>query len=236
MTDGPGMALLGRYWGGRLSATRQRRVLLTALCLALMLGYAIAIRLPPSAGWENSWIENSQTLILLGGGLMAVQFAMIGRRQGLPCAIRAFGMVSAPTWFLMSARELSWGATFGAPVVVMPDGPFYSSSVLWYHEAIRPLVGIFAVFAIGSIARFRLDRILWRLVRTGNFPLAEFTILLFAALGSTYADGHLFGMPILQTLQGHEIVLEEWMELVGYLALVMAQRHVFVALNGFHEG
>ena len=230
------MALLGRYFGGSLSATRERRVLLTALSLALMLGYAIAIWLPPSAGWENSWIENSQTLILLGGGLMAVQFSIVSRREGLPYAIRAFGMVFAPTWVLMAARELSWGATFAAPVVVMPDGPFYSSSVLWYHEAIRPLVGIFAIAALFFIARFRLDRLLWRLVRTRNFPSAEFTILLFAAVGSTYADGHLFGMPIVQTLQGHEIVLEEWMELVGYLALVMAQRHVFAALNGLHEG
>ncbi|MES2608704.1 MAG: hypothetical protein V4679_00615 [Pseudomonadota bacterium] len=210
-------------------------MLLTILSLALVLGYAIAVRLPPSAGWENSWIENSQVLVLLGGGLMAVQFARASRRDGLPSTIRAFSLICMPTWFLMGARELSWGAALGAPVVVMPDGPFYSSSVLWYHEAIRPLVAVFALCALGFAARLRLDRMLWRIVRTGNFPSAEFTILLLAALGSTYADGHLFGLPILQTLHGHEIVLEEWMELVGYLALLMGQRHVFAALNGLRE-
>lgn len=204
---------------------------LAALSLALALGYAISIRLPASAGWENSWIENSQALVLFGGGLMAVHFSMVGRRESLPSAIIVLGIVSAPTWFLMVARELSWGATFGAPVVVMPDGPFYSSSVLWYHDAIRPLVGLFSVFGLFVVVRYRLDRMLWRLVRTGNLPSAELTILLIAALGSTYADGHLAGLPILKAMQGHEIVFEEWMELVGYLALLMAQRHVFAALS-----
>lgn len=230
----PGTVVLGRQSGWWPTATG-RRVLLTFLSLALVLGYALAIRLPPAAGWENGWIENSQLLILVGGGLMAVQFARVSRREGLPSAIRAFGLLCAPTWFLMVARELSWGAALGAPVVVMPDGPFYSSSVLWYHEAIRPLVAVFALCALGFAARLRLGRMLWRLVRTGNFPTAEFTILLLAALVSTYADGHLFGLPIVQMLHGHEVVLEEWMELLGYLALLLGQRHVFAALNGLYE-
>jgi hypothetical protein len=231
VTDGHGVVVPGRHAGWSVGASWQRRVLLASLCLALVLGYSIAIRLPVSAGWENSWIENSQALVLLGGGLAAMCFAMAGGRKRRTSAAHAFGILAALTWFLMIARELSWGAALGTAVVVMPDGPFYSSSVLWYHDAIRPLVGLCATFALFLIVRFRLDRLVWQLVRHRNVPSAECTILLIAALGSTYADGHLLGLPVEQVFLGHDVVFEEWMELVGYMALVLAQQHVFASLG-----
>ena len=236
MTDGPDVVLQGQHAAWSMGACWQRRVLLAVLSVALVLGYSIAIRLPVSAGWENSWIENSQALALLGGGLAAAYFALAVRRQRRESATHALGILAALTWFLMIARELSWGAALGKAVVVMPDGPFYSSSVLWYHDAIRPLVGLCAAAALALTVRFRLDRLVWQLVRNRHFPLAEFSILLIAALGSTYADGHLLGLPVGQVFQGHEVVFEEWMELVGYLALVLAQQHVFAALNGLPAG
>lgn len=214
-----------------VGAVRLRRALQLVLALALVAGCLLSPLLPASAGWENSWLENAQVVVLLAGGGMALQLARRSARWGSARALVALGAALVPVWSLLVAREVSWGATFLAPLAMTADGPVFSSSVLWYKPAVYPLAGLAVVFTVALFARYRLDRLLWRLARDTPFVWPEVALVLCAAVLSTYAEGHLLGLPVAHALAGHEVVMEEWMELVGYLALVVGQWHVFTLLR-----
>jgi len=72
----------------------------------MLLSYPVAALLPQAWGMENAVIENVQVLMLLYGCSAAL---FVWRHHaGLPLA--ALGLAVAPVWFVLAARELSWGA------------------------------------------------------------------------------------------------------------------------------
>jgi hypothetical protein len=220
------------------SSSRHRFLQLArwALALLLLTSYPLAALLPEEFGWENGWIENVQVALLLAGfahaawvlrGLRAA--APPGGHAGNDPTLRRLCLLAMPLWLLCAARETSWGATFLTPGIMAPDGPFYSSSLLWYHPAIKPFV--LAVVALEAVAfvRWRLDRPLLALARQRRLPWIEFALVVFAGVVSSTAEGN-FAV-ILPGSEGTRMVLEEWAETLCYLGLWLAQARLFFELR-----
>src|SRR5690606_11801180 len=99
------------------------------IVLALIASYLCAPLLPVTAGWGNGWIENLQALLPFAGGVGALcHAAQLPSPRGT-----GFWHAVAPLWFILSFRELSWGAVFHSPVSFSQEtGPMFSSSTqLW---------------------------------------------------------------------------------------------------------
>ena len=180
----------------------------------------VAVLMPSQWGWENSWIENAQVVVLLGGfGASATFLHRASTRSD-----RTLWLGIAPIWLLIAARELSWGAVFADPVGFTVDGPQFTSNTLWFKQYVDSAGGlVFAACAL-LLAIARIDRVISRMIRSSVFPWAEALVVLLAALGSSIAESHLgFDADFLGT---QAQVVEEMVELVGYLALVLAQAWV----------
>lgn len=192
--------------------------------LALVASYLAAPHLPIQTGWENGPIENLQAAVLLVGGVLA----LIWRHRTTERQVRLFWLMVAPVWFVLCARELSWGAVFMTPLDFSPAlGPTFSSSQqLPYRPLIAPLIGVLLLGSAAVFVASRQDQTLARLWRNGSFPVLEIALLVIALLVSTEAEGHGFlgGFPSL----GHapQQSLEEMAELIGYALLLAAQWRV----------
>lgn len=195
------------------------------LLLAGAASIPVGLLLPAHWGWENSWIENLQVLILLLGFSCAAMFLRRspGRRD------RLLWLGIAPVWLLVAARELSWGAVFAEPLAFTAEGPQFSSNTLWFKPYVYGLAGAALGTCAGLLAAARLDRVIGQMLRHGAFPWAEALVVLLAAMGSSLAEGHL-GWDA-SALGDQAQVLEELLELVGYMALVLAQARVAWSLR-----
>ncbi|WP_353364779.1 hypothetical protein [Acidovorax sp. FG27] len=207
-----------------------RLALLVLIAGWLLAGYGVVPRLPASAGWENSWLENIQVLFLLGGAAAAAWFARRLVREGRARPAIVLAACLVPVWLVLAGRELAWGAAFLAPMDIEEGEPIYSSSVLAYKFAVAPVVGAAAAGVVALLLRYRADRLIWPHLSTGRFPWAEVALGLCAALMSTYAEGHL-GLPVSAAWQQSAPVLEEWVEVAAYLALWGAQQQLFRILQ-----
>lgn len=203
-----------------------RLALLALIAGWLLAGYGVVPRLPGSAGWENSWLENTQVLFLLGGAVTAGWFARRLVREGGPRPAIVLAACLVPVWLVLAGRELAWGAAFLAPMDVEEGEPIYSSSVLAYKFAVAPAVGAAAAMVVALLLRYRADRLIWPHLLTSRFPWAEVALGTCAALMSTYAEGHL-GLPVSAAWRESAPVLEEWVEVAAYLALWGAQQQLF---------
>lgn len=211
-------------------ALRWRPLLHVLMVLWLALSYWVAVKLPQSIGWENSWLENAQVAILMAGMIIALHFARTEAEAGADRAVVALAVSLIPLWCILVARELSWGATYLAPLEFSEKGPVFSSSVLWYKPAVYPVVGLAVAFSAYVFLRYRADRIMVRCMRSSHFVWPELAFVVFAALISTYAEGRL-GIPVAHALVGHTVVMEEWAEVIVYLALAVGQGHIFMLLR-----
>ncbi|RCW76644.1 hypothetical protein DES41_1011253 [Pseudorhodoferax soli] len=188
-----------------------------ALLVALVASLPVAFAMPARWGWENSWIENAQVFVLVGG--FAACVASMRRASGR--SDRALWLGIAPIWLLIAARELSWGAVFADPIAFTADGPQFSSNTLWFKHYVYGIAGVVLAACALLLAVARLDRVIGRMLRAGTFPWAETLVVLLVALASSLAEGHL-GLDA-DFLGAQAQVMEELVELVGYLALVLAQ-------------
>ena len=209
------------------------------LALLLLTSYPLATVLPATFGWENGPIENMQILVLLAGFVHALWqwrdlrnasgTGTTAHRTAADTTVLRLCLIAIPLWLMCAARETSWGATLITPGIATPEGPYFSSSTVWYHAAIKPLVLLTVACAAGAFLRWRLDRPLLALMRQRRFPWAEIALIGAAALLSTTAEGNLPiqlpGSPVML------LVLEEAAELVSYLSLFLAQLSLFNALR-----
>lgn len=186
--------------------------------------------LPLSAGQENGWIEDVQLAILIAGFAYAVWLILAGRKtpalRDIP--LTRLAIVAVPIWLLCVARETSWGATLFTPGIPTPEGRYYTSSILWYHDGIAPLVAVVAAGMVFAFLRWRLDRPLLQLIRTNRFPWFELGLALLGAFLSSLAEGKLHIL-----LPGPErmlMVMEEGTEMLCYLSLFLAQARLFGGL------
>jgi hypothetical protein len=196
----------------------------------LVCSYPIATLLPTSAGWENGWIEDLQLAVLVAG----LGCALWSRRPGAVArptqdiSRPRLATIAVPVWLLCTARETSWGATLLTPGMPTGEGRYYTSSVLWYHPMIAPVVLVVLAGAVVAFVRWRLDRPLLQLVRDHRFPWPELALMGLAAALSTLAEGKL---PI--TVPGSEqmrMVMEEGTELLCYAALFLVQARLFTEM------
>lgn len=227
------MACLDSPFDATTAPSPLRRVLLSShmlqaarlLLIALLpISYPLALMLPGSWGWENNVFENAQVVVLLAGLVCA---SICYFKTSLPIA--RLGLVAMPFWAIAAAREMSWGAVLLKPLEMTADGPLFSSKMLWYHDAVHPLLGLLLGFSVLVFLRFRLGRALARLWQQKRLPWLELGLMVVAGLISTMAEGHTridFGIPYAQ-----KEVLEELMELIAYSALFLAQARTFKALT-----
>lgn len=202
------------------------------LIVLLAISYPLAELLPRSAGWENGWIEHAQLATLIGGFVFALW--MHRRANGMrpthdAAVARRFAAIALPFWLICAARETSWGATLFTPGIPTMDGRYYTSSILWYHPAIAPLVLIVVGCIVLAFVRWRLDRPLLQLVRARRFPWIELGLTLSGAMLSALAEGkfHI-------ALPGPErtlMVMEEGTELLCYAGLLLTQACLFSRLR-----
>lgn len=192
----------------------------------LLATYPAQAWLPGAAAWENSWIENSQVLVL-GMGLAT---AWAWGRASTDVRVRALCRAAAVMWAILMARELSWGGVFLDPVSFSEEGPFFSSRGLWYKPGVYPVLALLLAYCLVCIVRFRLHLLVWRVWRS---IWLEALLIPVALVISTCAEGH--GPDWLGALMGSNgLVVEEWSELAAYFALVAAQLRVLSAWN--HRG
>ena len=195
------------------SSARLQRILL----LCLFLCYPLSLVIPLEWSWENGIIENAQVLVLLAGLVLAGRAWERSPKDGAAM----LGLCAMPVWFLLAARELSWGAVFLPPLGFGPEGPVFSSRVLPYRPLVPAVAGLLLLASLALGWHHGVHRFLKRVVVGGGFPWLCVAIVLGAALGSTAGEGH---MPeFARDWVAHSQVLEELCELVGYMALVVAQ-------------
>ncbi len=191
------------------------------LLVALLSCYPASMLLPASWGWENGVLEVGQVLVLLGG----LGMALLAWRWLRPSSLALLALYAAPLWAVLVGRELSWGAVFGAPLAFTEHGPLFSSRHLWYKPLVLPAVGLALGVAAHALWHWRLDRLLLRLARERRIPWLVLSLAFVAEAGSSCAEGHLHCSFALRL--PHAMVFEELVELVAYLALVVAQAGVF---------
>lgn len=218
--------------GADLTTLRIARWLLVLL---LITSYSVAGMLPSNWGWENGAVENAQIAVLLLGFMLALwRWVSMPRRDvstGLAdsSVARRLAAAAMPFWLLCAVRETSWGATLLTVPLPTPEGPYFTSRLLWYHPLILPAVLIVMVGIGIAFFRWRLATPLRELMRHRQFPWPELGLAVLAALLSVSAEGKL---PVM--LSGTEAtlaVLEEWAELLCYAGLVLMQARIFFALR-----
>lgn len=193
------------------------------LVMVLAAGYFIAPLLPVSVGWENGPIENTQAVLLFLGGVWAIRLRMVNARG----RYRSFWSVISPVWFLMAARELSWGAVFRQPIGFSHlTGPVFSSTrQLWYKPAVLPIVLLILAISIWTFIRTEQSATISELWKDNDLPLFEVGFFVITMFVSAIAEGHM-GMNLDQLGEGGAQTFEELAELCGYIALLLAQWRV----------
>lgn len=197
-------------------------VIKTLSILLIVLGFPLGLMLPGWWGFENGPVENTQAVILVIGFLHAI----ILFRRADPRSKRLW-LAGIPLWFVLIARELSFGAVFLPPNRLSAHGPVFSVNQLSYKPFITPVVLALIVFTIAVIAIKRLDRLGLELLREKMAPWFSLGLVAVAMTLSTIAEGNLgFRLPMdgLAAQNAEEII-----ELGAYLALWAAQFEIFAA-------
>jgi hypothetical protein len=192
------------------------RIIATLVAIAAV---PLAQVLPDWMGWENQPIENANAAVALLGMIAACVFQ---HRNGGQWAW--FWRATALVWFILFARELSWGAVFYPPTQMTRLGPFFSSRELWYRPVIYPLVGLLVAATCYIILRYRTWQIVRNLIRGDGAPWLEAALAIFCMAISISAEGH--GGPLTGWIGGQSLVLEEAAELAAFLWVVAGQYRV----------
>ena len=166
------------------------------------LAYKLAKILPPSLGWENGFLENTQVVVLITGCLLCLSAA--------PKIIRKQALVIAGIYLLMIGRELSWGRVFYPTGIITEMGPeFIAMSQIPYHNLIHLAIGIYCLVLLYAL----LHSFNWHYFWAIPLPLATFSLLFITVAGQITAE-HL-SLPGLTHPQAQ--TLEEILELIIYL-------------------
>lgn len=197
--------------------------------IGLILAYPLARLLPDQFGWENGFFENAQVIALLAAGLAALWWA----RQAPNAQVRWFWLMVAPIWFILTLRELSWGAVLLEPLAWdAHTGPVFSSSKQLPHKPlITGLAALALAFTFVVFLATRQWRTLTALYQRQSLPVLEVVLAMLAAVYSASAEGHI-ALPIYAGWSHASLqVLEEGTELFAYLFVALAQWRVYLSLK-----
>lgn len=185
------------------------------------IGYALALIplsfvIPFEWSFENGFIENFQVVILIGSGI----FSLYLRSQSADSEIRAFNLWCALIFFLLAARELSYGGVFFLDFED-ENGRHYvpNSRQPWYQE-LHILIGIYIAMLVIMLKKLPIKKIL-----SIKIPIQIVTILIIGIIFSTIGD-HKYLFDFKQSQ-----VLEELSECLMYGMLPMLCRYYDCALK-----
>ena len=189
----------------------------------LAFSFASAGILPAWAGFENGPIEVGQVVLLLGGAIIALLFAIRNQTR-----LRWFWHAVSLIWTVLALRELSWGGVFMPPLLMSEQGPYFSSTQLWFKPYIFPALFAVALVVGAFFVKGKAPYVLKFLLISRRFPFADIVLFAAAMIVSAGAEGHMgqsFGN------WGHMQVLEEMSEMAAYVFLLSAQARVKLALR-----
>jgi hypothetical protein len=190
------------------------------LLLGTLVSYFISLHLPVAWGWENSLLEWLQILILSFGLVLNCRWWQEAKAARDLSNARFLGW-GAPLWFLMIARELSWGRVFYPSGFDAVNGPtFLTLSQLPYGPLVNPLLAILIVTWLYMVIKHGLYKIPYKLLREGRFPVAEMAITVFAFVVAELGEKIL-----------HLQSMEEFVECFAYLGLILTTYCVKTALR-----
>lgn len=192
--------------------------LITGL-LVLIVSYPVAQILPSWVSWENGPVENAQVVVLFFGMVQALLYQKSGTSDW-----KWLWRGAALIWFICAVRELSWGAVFLDPIHMSEEGPFFSSSQLWYKPAIMPALIISIVLAAFLMLKNGSHELPRPLQRSGGLPWTEFLLATLCMMISTAAEEHL-GLTTGLTGAAAQN-LEELSELAAYIFLLTGQYRI----------
>jgi hypothetical protein len=182
--------------------------------------YPLSYLLPARAGWENGAIENLQVIAYAIGFVQAGILAGRAERSW-----RALWLATMPIWFILAARELSWGAVFYSPSGFDEHGPKYQASkLLWYNDAVTPMAALLLFLAVAAAAAGKIWQKLPVIAAAGEVPVLEGLMVVVSVVLMTAAEHHM-GMS-LDSVLGEGQVFEELIELAGSLFLLVAQQRI----------
>jgi hypothetical protein len=205
------------------------KILKTLSILLIVFGFPLGMALPGWWGWENQPVENTQAAILIFG---LVHTILLYRKADERS--KWLWLAGIPLWFVLIARELSFGAVLLPPTGMSPHGPAFSVNHLPYKPIITPIVLLLIVFSIGIIIWKKLAELGLELLREKRAPWLSLGLVTFGMIVSSIAEGNLgFKLPMNSDSAQN---VEEIIELGAYLALWAAQFEIFAAFEFKRRG
>ena len=165
--------------------------------LAVLLMIPASMFLPEKCGYENGVIENIQLVVLFFG----LFFSLRSKTD------KSFFTFVALVIGILLIREVNCGRTIFFPVPGL-ENTFYSWSEIKYGWLAHPIYGAYMAFVGFYFLKNKLFINLWQKIKDIKLPIWDFVILASGIVVGLYAE------------ETHLLVLEEFAELVFYIALV----------------
>ena len=165
--------------------------------LSLVLLIPAVIFLPERCGYENGLIENIQLFVLFIGMYFAI----------IPKLDKKFFTFVALVIGILLIREVNCGRTIFFPIPGEVN-QFYRWSEIKYGWLAHPIFGAYIAFVGFYFLKNKLFLNLWEKIRDIKFPIWYFFVLLAGMVFGLYAE------------KVHHLVMEEFAELVFYIALI----------------
>ena len=179
------------------------------LFLVIIICLLLSQVVPVWASEENSYIENSQLIILFGGIFMVLYAAknpLLEKRQ-----IKLLRL-SVPVWLILLGREISWGRTL---IIDPRTNDFISRGDLWYWPAVYPILAITIIITLFSMYKAGiLKEVSFWIKKRKTLAIPVF-ILIMSVVGLT-----VFEKNIIKNVSGRNQVYEELSEVVMYFSLL----------------
>lgn len=189
------------------------------LLIGVLLSYFISPYLPISWGWENSFLEWQQVVILAVGFVLNCKWWHDAKSTSNPG--RRFLLWASPLWLLMIGRELSWGRVFYPNGFDAVNGPsFVSLAELPYGAIVNPTLAVIIVVWLFAVIKYGLYKTPYQLLKEKCFPVSDLTISILALVAAGLGE---------KTL--HLPVMEEFDECIAYLGLILTAYCVKKALS-----
>lgn len=192
--------------------------------VTLVIGLTLSPHFDSAHSDENGIIEITQNITLL----FAVITTLIFARQ-TQSAERSLWYLASGLFFVLFARELSWGAVLLPLFKTFEPGQHLSSRMLWYRPAITPFVATLLIGLIAYFIKAQGVKLAKYLLQPGNLPLKQGLLFLTAAVLTTAAEGK---MALSLPFDYHtNLNIEELAELAAYLFMVAAAYHAKITLE-----